>query len=423
MYIALNQKKERVHISNAKKEEIYYCPICNEEVITRKGSINSHHFAHKNNSKCLLSDGWHYDMSDWHYDWQNQFPIENQEVIFKFNNKIHRADVFINNTVIEFQHSSISESEFNERNDFYKKLGYKVIWVFDAREKDITHRFSYINDNVECSWNNPIKIFNNVNFKDSQLDIYLQIDESIWYRDSNYKSINEYNEININNNILKISSLNDGMKNFSSDDYYSDFEIINNFNPLKESNKNYLYKKAFDFHRLTDEIYNYKIKRHYKFYGYCPLFQEEFYDHTECHACNYIDTRCGRCMYRFRNLKKDRVSEIIEIKYDKEGRVIFVKLKFDDKVKDCKLEELPYNTRTIVEFARKKMNVKVARFINTNTSQIIQVSGYNLRNLIKINKCIGKLCFDSDGVDKATSKEYEIYDWNKPIWLLIWFVE
>ena len=41
--------------------------------------------------------------------------------------------------------------------------------------------------------------------------------------------------------------------------------------------KNYLYKKAFDFHRLTDEIYNYKIKRHYKFYGYCPLFQEEFY--------------------------------------------------------------------------------------------------------------------------------------------------
>ena len=86
MYIALNSKKQRIHIWDALKDDKYYCPVCNEEVIKRKGTINAHHFAHKNNSQCLEKDGWHYDMSDWHYDWQNQFPVENQEVVFKSDN-------------------------------------------------------------------------------------------------------------------------------------------------------------------------------------------------------------------------------------------------------------------------------------------------------------------------------------------------
>ena len=114
MYIALNSKKQRIHISESIDGDKYYCPVCNEEVIKRKGTINAHHYAHKNNSHCLEKDGWHYDMSDWHYDWQNQFPVENQEVVFKSDNKIHRADVFIKDTVLEFQHSPITEEEFNE---------------------------------------------------------------------------------------------------------------------------------------------------------------------------------------------------------------------------------------------------------------------------------------------------------------------
>ena len=33
--------------------------------------------------------------------------------------------------VIEFQHSPISAGEFERRNKFYTRAGYKVIWVFD----------------------------------------------------------------------------------------------------------------------------------------------------------------------------------------------------------------------------------------------------------------------------------------------------
>ena len=47
MYIALNSKKQRIHISDALEGDKYYCPVCDEEVIKRKGTINAHHFAHK----------------------------------------------------------------------------------------------------------------------------------------------------------------------------------------------------------------------------------------------------------------------------------------------------------------------------------------------------------------------------------------
>ncbi|MBR4110577.1 MAG: hypothetical protein IKK43_02665 [Clostridia bacterium] len=421
MYIALNSDNERVHISNTKDEEKYFCSICGEEVIKRKGLINAHHFAHKSNSKCIESDGWHYDMSDWHYDWQNQFPIENQEVVFKINDKIHRADVFINNTVIEFQHSPITEEEFNDRNNFYKKLGYKIIWIFDALGKEISHYRGGKNDNIVCSWNYPIRFLNNVDCEDSKVDIFLQINEAIWYRQPNYRNINNFKELIIENNIIKISELNDGLKYFSSDDYYSDFEIIDLFCPFKcRNNEKYSYKKVLNLHRLTDEIYNYALESHYKFYGYCPVRNNEFFDHTECHACKYIDTNCMRCMYRFRNLETNRVSEILDVKYDRDGRVVFLKLCVDGEIKEYHLKELPYYTKTLLEFAEKKNDIKVARFVNVNTGKAVQLTGYDLRMLLKTKKCIGKLCTE---FGNASSEKYEIYYWDKPVWLLTWFVE
>ena len=43
----------------------------------------------------------------------------------------HRADILMGGYVIEFQHSPISAGEFERRNKFYTRAGYKVIWVFD----------------------------------------------------------------------------------------------------------------------------------------------------------------------------------------------------------------------------------------------------------------------------------------------------
>jgi competence CoiA-like predicted nuclease len=74
-------------------------------------------------------------MSDWHYDWQNQFPPENQEVVVQCDEIQHRADILTDRTVVEFQHSPLSSGKFNDRNVFYhNNIGYKVVWLYDMRE-------------------------------------------------------------------------------------------------------------------------------------------------------------------------------------------------------------------------------------------------------------------------------------------------
>lgn len=77
-------------------------------------------------------------MSEWHRNWQNCFPKECQEVVMtNSQGETHRADVCINNFVIEFQHSTITAEEIEKRNIFYLSLGFNVIWVFDAKNKII----------------------------------------------------------------------------------------------------------------------------------------------------------------------------------------------------------------------------------------------------------------------------------------------
>lgn len=135
MFIALNSNSERVLIENATKDKTYYCPICGEPLIIRaKNSLAvKTHFAHKRGTICY--DDWSHDMSEWHLSWQRQFPEQYREVVIEKNGIKHRADICINNFVIEFQHSPITGEEIAKRNDFYLSCGYQVIWVFDATDK------------------------------------------------------------------------------------------------------------------------------------------------------------------------------------------------------------------------------------------------------------------------------------------------
>ena len=158
MFYALNKAGIRIDAYEADKNEQYTCPICNNRVILKRGSVNIDHFAHESN---LCEDNWNYDMSEWHKRMQSYFPIESREVIVKSGDKIHRADVLIENTVIEFQHSPISVDEYEERNRFFGSLGYRVAWVFDVSQQYMAGDLYYSSDNnlYLLTWKNPIRIF------------------------------------------------------------------------------------------------------------------------------------------------------------------------------------------------------------------------------------------------------------------------
>lgn len=175
MIIALNKERQRIHIENADSSMECYCPCCAERLVQRKGRLRRHHFAHYPGSVC--SDSWEgqYDMSDWHFDWQNRFPKENQEVILALGGIRHRADVLIGRTVVEFQRSNLSAKAFQDRNSFYTNLGCKVIWVFDLTERFASGDLRCEGDEKNFHWTKPNNAFNTFHLRTGQTELFFQI--------------------------------------------------------------------------------------------------------------------------------------------------------------------------------------------------------------------------------------------------------
>ncbi len=148
MFKALDENHNMIHIEASLEGAKYYCPICKGSLVikARRSESIITHFAHKSKKEC---DTFSFDMSDWHKEWQNRFPLKNQEVPLPFDEPCHRADVLAYGYVIEFQHSPISVEEFDERNRFYTSIGKKVVWLFDMHEKFDQGRFSVIEPTYE----------------------------------------------------------------------------------------------------------------------------------------------------------------------------------------------------------------------------------------------------------------------------------
>lgn len=179
MYYAVSEFGERVHISSATPGEKYLCPLCRMELIQRRGKINAHHFAHHSRRNC---DDWYTDKTEWHRLWQLCFPAAAQEQAVEIGSVKHIADVAIGNVVIEFQHSSISIEDFQERALFYSCGGRKLIWVIDCRKDYESERIFWIDEapfeGSRYEWYQPKKYLAGVIPRQKRgIEVFLQIDE------------------------------------------------------------------------------------------------------------------------------------------------------------------------------------------------------------------------------------------------------
>ena len=184
MLFASDYNDNRVHIDETHSNQEYYCPYCGAPLITKKGDVRQHHFAHKQNHVC--SDTWAhsgpsgYDVSPWHNEWQSLFPKENQEVKLVLGDTKHRADVLIDRTVVEFQHSIMPVTAFDNRNNFYFNLGYKVIWLFDLSDLFANGQLSYRSEegSLVFDWKNPKKAFNSYDIQSGCIDLFFQLSDN-----------------------------------------------------------------------------------------------------------------------------------------------------------------------------------------------------------------------------------------------------
>lgn len=227
--IAIDKLNNRVTIDETVKGEVYFCPLCGEKISCKKGRIRKHHFAHMPNSNC---HDWG-DMSDWHWEWQELFPKDYREVIMHGNGHIHRADVFIpmKNTVIEFQHSPISNDEFNIRNSFYTDLGYRLIWVFDAEKAMRYETYKLCENAVE----------------------YQDVQKLLWKRKREWNCKLKHDGAM---NVIIFLETNIGLLPYkSSTDEYAIIDTLTSF-ISRENFVNSFVSGRFESHRTIKDIYN-----------------------------------------------------------------------------------------------------------------------------------------------------------------------
>ena len=133
MFSALDKDGNIIFAEDCPSGAECFCKACGEQLKLKKGKINRPHFAHMPNTDCSYDD--RDNKTEWHIRMQEYFPKETREYLFidAATGERHIADIYIpeKETVIEFQHSAISEEEFLKRTVFHVSNHRKIVWVFD----------------------------------------------------------------------------------------------------------------------------------------------------------------------------------------------------------------------------------------------------------------------------------------------------
>ena len=338
MQIGLDKDNCRININNSVPGEKYFCPVCKQPLVTKKGQIKIHHFAHAIGYNC--KDNWHYEeMSEWHLYWQNLFPEKCREVVMEHDGSIHRADVFVNDVVIEFQHSSMLNTEFDERNMFYNSLGYKVIWVFDFEEESSQKRINQTKTPLVYNWKWAKGTFKNFDPTKENVQVFFQLDSSI----RNGREIpNLYKIIWKGKNGIKLFGVDKHIYN-DKDFYLEKRNVVPKY--LQED----VINDMFNEHRVC-QIGTGKI-----FHG-CPLSENGFSsdemqvnEYGYCPDCKY-NASYFKCNYPLYYLEIPEAAVITNIKKDKFGLVFEVSYKLDDETIITKsMPKSNYGAKTIFE--------------------------------------------------------------------------
>lgn len=411
MLFALNKEGEKFYIDFANKNEEYFCPCCYGKTILKLGTIRRHHFAHHRETACM--DNWHYDMTEWHYNWQGKFPLECQEIVKEFGGKKHRADVLIEKeqAVFEFQHSNISSSEFAERNSFYNKLGYKVIWIFDIEEQFVDGKIENYKGNL-WSWCKPRRTFDFFNYKDQNVQIYLQLGED---------------------NLIRVTwcTADKGFSRFATDGHsYDEDFIVHMFDHEKK-----VIKQELKLSHLYDKLIQLYSKDHTTYYFGCPISRTHM-----CANCN-IDIAKNRyteimpCMdCRFQCISSNYNEMICKKRFldlQLSGNTV---VQIESKNKDGFINKLSYldnGTRKYLELPTfiqnitkdvftlwKENNCAIATFRNVKTGKYIRIIKNPIVQFKNYHKVYGYLLNDKYSFSPIS---VELFGLDEPEWVCEWF--
>lgn len=366
---AYNINNECITIDEYIYNNIKYNIKCynGHELICAHGDIIKPYFRHKNKN-----DTSGYPMTEWHCEWQSNFPIT--EYSFPKKNDIQikdrRADVFLQeyDIIIEFQHSKIDNNEVNERKNDYDLNNKKIIWIIDGN-----------NDTIKIT---ELKYCNR---------FFLEFISDTW----KYKSFTSYDfiYIDIKSNIYKIypnevkSDMIDVEKPIKKEDFIK---------LLKENNN-----KIYEINK--PEQCNLYIKQqgagNGKTYGLIQMLESKEFEHykyfiivTKQHSAKYV------IYEEFKKQIEDNSLKYINIETEIDNNKKY-KILFNNKKTDKKCQIIVATIDSLMYTLGNKNNDELNKYeglVNSIVDGYIQkenVKSYNYGGTnIKLNKEVCLIC-------------------------------
>lgn len=147
MLVAITKDERFVSLRNQKKDSVlamlkdqtFYCPVCEGEVIAKLGDKHIWHFAHRKYHKCDAEfepeTPHHLNGKLQLFDWLRSKNLDVKLERYLPNIK-QRPDLLITTTkqkiAVEYQCSTIPIQLYMKRTDTYIKHGYKPLWILGS---------------------------------------------------------------------------------------------------------------------------------------------------------------------------------------------------------------------------------------------------------------------------------------------------
>ncbi len=410
MQFANDENGQRTHIGEAQETAQYYCPYCYASMIQRRGQINIPHFAHMKGHLC--TDSWKYEeMSEWHFSWQSCYPRANQEVAVINDFGQHRADVLINDTVVEFQHSPISTEEFRERNEFYIACGYRVVWLFDARE---AYQSNLSVDEVETSvyrWKHPPKML-------TGFDLYGKIQVFFHLQDSTQEE---------GGAVVRLTWCSGGNLSFfksAPSECYTEAEFVELTSTGKVEREADMSGKDELVHILyiisrkdgRTECYGCPINAD----GFAPQIRENH--RTACDECAYCrevlsDRSLVKCAGRFRTYL-EQIETVLETEQLDGVVYAFTYIAKDGSIHKAEVSVPDSPASSIVDLARD-YDAGVMIVQNTHNNRRFMIKKDVEEMLVRYSRVYGY--YWNERYNCWSNRSNEIFGPWKPEWVVIWF--
>lgn len=138
-------------LTRLRKQESFYCPVCENQLDLKLGEIKTYHFSHQKNKMCKIElepeSEYHLKGKLKLYEWIKSQNIQSAKLEHYLPSIAQRPDIFVKQGSeffsIEFQCSTIPSDLFKKRTKQYKQFRIEPLWILGGKNVSRTSSHTF----------------------------------------------------------------------------------------------------------------------------------------------------------------------------------------------------------------------------------------------------------------------------------------